>query len=437
MGPPSEVEAFLSFSLECFQNRQSLEKQINWSLLERDHNLEDLGHNCEALDKSLSELIPNQTLPTNPDFSEGIQAFLTNPDFQKMCLDALKKLRDMAQKRLGSNPEKTTSREARETESSIESYREHQRIYTDTLKLQRQVQNALDRSYEYMTRAESLQKETEAARAKTEEARIEVEEAKHKTEEARAKTEEARIEVEEARRKTKQAENKTKTIKAQALNAQRAAESIIPNMLTTLGIFIAIVVAVVACYLSLIFNKHQNPDFPTLNLCVCLLMGHILLNVIFLLMYLISKLTNYALACHCYASNQVDCSMCPQAIRRHCKMSNRIWYRYPYVVLLNGVFILGYFALGVWYFIYSYLGTQIDTFFGKSTTRVFYAAVILLLLFFLGCYFVYCVMVRNPELRKAATEEGAKALQREDELRKELDALKTRVKVLEALKPND
>lgn len=66
------------------------------------------------------------------------------------------------------------------------------------------------------------------------------------------------------------------------------AKSLIPNMLTILGIFVAIVIAVVACYLSVLINAHSG-NSESISLVTCLLMGHILGNIIFLLLYFISK----------------------------------------------------------------------------------------------------------------------------------------------------
>lgn len=154
-----------------------------------------------------------------------------------------------------------------------------------------------------------------------------------------------------------------------AKEARLAAESVIPNMLTTLGVFVAIIIAVVACYLSVLLAQHFPNDIAVAqsglalpqSMAMLLLMGHVLLNIIFLLLYLISKMSNHTLACNCPVGNQMDCGQCLKSLREQCHWGNKLWLRYPYVVALNGVFILGYLGFGLWYFFQTYLGDCINT----------------------------------------------------------------------------
>lgn len=180
-----------------------------------------------------------------------------------------------------------------------------------------------------------------------------------------------------------------KLFKKEAAEAKKAAESLIPNMLAVLGVFIAIIIAVVACYLSLIFNQHQADPLPPLNILMCLLMGQIIMDIVFLLLYLISKLTNYTLACHCFISRETDCSQCPEEYRNKCRILNRIWLRYPYIVILNTLFVFCYFSLGLWEFLTVYIGTDISSVLNNSPQIVICTTIGLILLFIIICKIIF------------------------------------------------
>lgn len=160
--------------------------------------------------------------------------------------------------------------------------------------------------------------------------------------------------------------NEVNLVRESAAEAQRAAEeakntadSIMPNMLTTLGVFIAIVIAVVGSYLSVLLTHHAS-QASTLNTAMLLLMGHILLNIIFLLLYLITKMSAHTLACHCLVGDQMDCQRCDPTLREHCHLRHKLWLRYPYVVAMNGAFAAAYCALFIWYLAKHYFGAVID-----------------------------------------------------------------------------
>lgn len=166
-----------------------------------------------------------------------------------------------------------------------------------------------------------------------------------------------------------------------AKDASKSAESILPNILTTLGIFVAIIVAVVACYLSLLLSRHFENAHP-LNIAICILMGHILTNVVCFLLYLISKMTNFTLACNCPIGNKKDCGCCSPEIRETCTWANKIWLKYPYVVLLNGAFCLAYVGLGLWNIFRRYLGGKIDGLLFRDPLLVFAIISLIVLVFF-------------------------------------------------------
>lgn len=155
-----------------------------------------------------------------------------------------------------------------------------------------------------------------------------------------------------------------------ATNAENKAELLIPNMLTVLGIFVAIIIAVVACYLSILLAKNgikvSNGVYSRpFEFMQFMLMGHIMLGVIFLLLYLVSKLTSHSLTCYCKNfvrngtssnSENFDCSEC----QKKCSSPAHLRSRYPYIFGINLVFTIAYAALGLWQVINVYYRSILD-----------------------------------------------------------------------------
>lgn len=161
-------------------------------------------------------------------------------------------------------------------------------------------------------------------------------------------------------------EKKVQKISDIADKAMKSADAILPNMLTTLGIFVAIIFTIVACYLNILLAKDSIAASGTafsrpLEFMQFLLMGHIAFGVIFFLLYLVSKLSNYSLSCWCprfepnfkptdteedkrNKQQACNCSECSQ----ECSFPTRLRFRYPYVLGINFVFLLGYILLALW-----------------------------------------------------------------------------------------
>lgn len=157
---------------------------------------------------------------------------------------------------------------------------------------------------------------------------------------------------------------------ASSSKAEKQAEALIPNMLTVVGIFVAIIIAVVACYLSFLLAKsgidRSNGAYSRpLELMQLLLTGHIMLGIVFLLLYLVSKLTSHPLTCYCRnfvrdskspTTSNCECSQC----KHRCSSPSRLRSRYPYVFGINFVFTIGYTVLGVWQVINVYYRSALD-----------------------------------------------------------------------------
>lgn len=167
----------------------------------------------------------------------------------------------------------------------------------------------------------------------------------------------------ELKRIGKDLDNKSQTI-------NKNAENIIPNMITTLGIFVSIIIAVVAVYLSdLISVQNKNQTFNFIQeiagsgavqvyLGKHILSAHMLGNILFLLIFLVSRLTdrNILLSCNNYDKDKsilydgrelYPCANC----KKKCSFLKRIYKKIPYMIFYNVFLILLYIALFIWYFI--------------------------------------------------------------------------------------
>lgn len=151
-----------------------------------------------------------------------------------------------------------------------------------------------------------------------------------------------------------------------AKDAEETSKNMLPNMLAALGIFVGIVVAVMACYLSVLLTQSSESVITSeyysrpFEFMQYLLMGHITLAVVFLLMYLISRISGYSLTCKCFNfdsdKSSGECTHC----RNKCSILVRFKLRYPYLYCINFVCFLGYTVLALWQFINIYYRKQLD-----------------------------------------------------------------------------
>lgn len=209
----------------------------------------------------------------------------------------------------------------------------------------------------------------------------------------------------------KSANNAKKTAhnaKKLAHKAENTADNIIPNMLAVLGIFVGVIVAVVACYLSVILAG-QVEDSVKRTLPVIfmsyLVMGHIMIMTVFLLLYLISKLTSRSIANHCSRfvavekslnASSCECDRC----NNKCKPISRFGLTYSYILSINLIFIIGYFILLVWHIINTYYRVEFDYFAERNPWIVF--GVVGILFVCIVAFMVACAFSNRKTKSKTA-----------------------------------
>lgn len=201
--------------------------------------------------------------------------------------------------------------------------------------------------------------------------------------------------------------NKVNQALEQSGEAKKNVDSLLPNLLTILGIFVAIIIAVVAAYLSVILLQEKVGAGITVfhTVVTCVLLGHVLLNLIFFFIYLISRMTNFTLACYCVCGKHTDCSKCDK--NEQCRWGNKLWFRYPYVVLFNATCIIAYFALGIWRIVSEYIGSEIDMVFKThvgSTVWLVVGLIVLVLLLLFGGYYLFTHPKKDKDAKKTEKE---------------------------------
>lgn len=271
--------------------------------------------------------------------------------------------------------------------------------FIDTTQIQLQIDESIRRYFkEYI---ENIESEAKAQKDFFEEVSNKISqdlnEAKSKVADAEETAKTLDTTVREAKDSADNATNAAKS-------AKETADAILPNMLSVLGILVGIVVAVVGCYLSILLGEHSN-DIKNLmgysrpfEFARYLFMGHLTTMVVFLLMYLISRISKHTLSCSCNRFNPVagykepdvhDCTKCT----KRCGVQTRFARRYPYLFGINMACCMGYALLLMWQFINVYFRKQFDEWIINTG---FWG--IMCLMFFVGfCgYIIICALRKQP-----------------------------------------
>ena len=149
----------------------------------------------------------------------------------------------------------------------------------------------------------------------------------------------------EANKKLKQADGKInkadKKINKANIKLQQA-EDLLPNMLTTMGIFVSIIIAVVAIYLSVVVHNNSMSIIRTFflvdsiqaRIILILFLGLFAFDLLFIFLYWISKLSGRSIACSCLGCDGQACEA------NKCKPFLRVIKRYWNFIAINAFAII-------------------------------------------------------------------------------------------------
>ena len=130
--------------------------------------------------------------------------------------------------------------------------------------------------------------------------------------------------------------------------------NLIPNMLTTLGIFITIVVTIIALYISNVLGTSKLEfAIPQMRYARYILSGQITFNCIFFLLYFIAKLTGRTIHLSRMSTEK------SLAVSQLDTISASFYYN-PLIWITNMLIIISYFLLFDWWLCDEYIWPQIE-----------------------------------------------------------------------------
>lgn len=188
-------------------------------------------------------------------------------------------------------------------------------------------QGAVTKAQEAVGRAQAAQRAAEAAQCSAEAAKCSAETAQTSAEQSR------------------------ETAEGSASQAKSQVDNVLTNVLTILGVFVAIIVAFVGGFFSIMASlKADISPIAQVHLAHFLLMGHVLFNLLFLFMFMIARLSDKSICISCLECTNKEkrgvCGFCDN----HCAWYQRAFHKYPYYVVANWIFVLGYVALYIWWY---------------------------------------------------------------------------------------
>lgn len=137
---------------------------------------------------------------------------------------------------------------------------------------------------------------------------------------------------------------------------QNDANNILSTVLTVLGLFVAIILAFAGGFFSVSASLESKiSNIPQVQLAHFMLMGHVITNLIFLFMFMLARLSNKNLCATCKNCTGHDDSNKCHSCGSQCNWYHRLTRKYPYIVVANWFFAIGYVVLLLWWYIDEFL----------------------------------------------------------------------------------
>lgn len=165
--------------------------------------------------------------------------------------------------------------------------------------------------------------------------------------------------------------------------------------MTVLGIFVAIILAFVGGFFSvLIAGRIDVSPIAQVRFMYFLLIGQTLCDLLFLFMFLIARLSNKSIAVLCSGGiaqgRGIPCAQCAS----QCKWYVRWWRKYPYIITINCAVMFGYSFLWIWWYVDEFLYQYIP----KNSPGIGVAGLIGLIVLLIGVpAFLLRRLAKGPE----------------------------------------
>lgn len=172
-----------------------------------------------------------------------------------------------------------------------------------------------------------------------------------------------------------------KTVEDLIKKTRDDANNVLSTVLTVLGIFVAIVIAFIGGYFSISASLESKiSNIPQIQLAHFMLMGHVVINLIFMFMFMLARLSNKNLCVMCTnCTGHSDSSKC-HTCGCQCNWHHRLTRKYPYIVMTNWFFIVGYVVLFLWWYVDEFLYDTIYTILSNSVVGKIVCLFVLILL---------------------------------------------------------
>lgn len=190
----------------------------------------------------------------------------------------------------------------------------------------------------------------------------------------------------------------------------KTADNIIPHMLTSLGIFVSIIIAVVAVYLSdliSISGNESSSPITQIDILRYAVSGQAIINIIFVMLYIISRLTDKSILLKCPTFKKDDaisksanasCNHCKY--KDKCKFPNKLWKKSTYMVAINYIFIVGYIIIFDWWYIEKYIWNYFNLWFLNGNKPASYPLIPTIAIVLINLVIGICFVILNAVLRK-------------------------------------
>ena len=173
------------------------------------------------------------------------------------------------------------------------------------------------------------------------------------------------------------------------------------NILTILGVFVSIIFIIVGAYFTVtgeIFNKSISNVFQ-INLGRFILMGQLLLNILFLFMFMISRLSGKSINVNCSGCKDSKCES------GKCTTFRTLTKKYPYIVYSNFAIIFSYIVLFAWWIIERYVYKYLSSYLSQmaSTYPISFVVVVLSVVVIILCFIIHRIKIlekKVPNTRK-------------------------------------
>lgn len=164
--------------------------------------------------------------------------------------------------------------------------------------------------------------------------------------------------VESIKNDSKNITNEWKIKKEQLDNTISSTNNLMPNMLTSLGIFVTIIVTIIALYISNVLRPTQIEfSIPQMRYARYILSGQIIFNCIFFLLYFISKLSGKTIHLSSISEDKL------KGLERLNAISASLFYN-PLIWIINFISVFAYFILCDWWMFERYIWPVIETWIG-------------------------------------------------------------------------